>query len=79
MSEETKRKVPHLFTSIHDLTTGLRKPAWLNSPEISKFLQSDFANYQTYFNTLGSDLNFKKDFTKFTNQVNGLENPNETF
>jgi hypothetical protein len=26
MPEEFKRKSPHLFLSIHDLTTGLRKP-----------------------------------------------------
>lgn len=79
MSEETKRKVPHLFTTIHDLTTGLRKPFWSNSPEILKFIQGDLASYLTHFSTLGENPQFFKNFTKFSAQINGPDAGQDSF
>ena len=79
MSEETKRKVPHLYTTVHDLTTGLRKPYWFNSPEILKFLYGDFGSYLKYFNPLSKNTVFLQTSTKLFTQLHSLEIAQDTF
>jgi hypothetical protein len=78
MPEELKRKFPHSFISIHDLTTGLRKPLWANSPEILKFIQADFSGYLFFFSDQKDNVS-RKEMVKALSQVNGYENNQESF
>ena len=79
MSEETKRKVPHLYTTVHDVTTGLRKPFWSNSPDFLKFIQGDLSSYLIYFNFLKEDPTFFKNFTKVASQLNSPDTLQDSF
>merc|ERR1712048_76825 len=40
---------PHLFMTIKDVTTGIRKSAWFFSPDYSRLLQSNVATHLLYF------------------------------
>jgi hypothetical protein len=78
MPEELKRKSPHTFISIHDLTTGLRKPFWSNSLEILKFIQADFSGYLSHFSNQ-NNVSSEKLINKALSQVSGYENSQEPF
>jgi hypothetical protein len=71
--------VPHLYTTVHDLTTGLRKPFWSNSPEALKFVQGDLASYLSFFTTLGKDSQFNKSFSKFVGEISGSDSGQDKY
>ena len=45
MSDDTKKMNPHLFRTIQDLTTGVRKSSWYTSEDFSRLLQVSLVNY----------------------------------
>lgn len=69
MPDENKRKSPFLFTTIHDLTTGVRKASWSQSPDFSKFLKSDIASYFLFFTTLQNTSNLTKSFNNLIGET----------
>jgi hypothetical protein len=45
MSDEIKKMNPHLFRTIQDLTTGVRKSSWFTSDDFNRLLQSSVVGY----------------------------------
>ena len=45
MPDDTKKMNPHLFRTIQDLTTGVRKSSWFTSEDFSRLLQSSAVSY----------------------------------
>lgn len=45
MSDDTKKMNLHLFRTIQDLTTGVRKSSWYTSEDFSRLLQASLVNY----------------------------------
>lgn len=49
MPDEAKKLNPHLFMTIKDVTTGIRKSSWFTSADYSRLLQSNIASHMLYF------------------------------
>ena len=79
MPEENKKKSPFLFTTIHDLTTGIRKPSWFNSGDFLKFVQGDVSSYLHYFNSLGANPSLQKVYTKFISETDDSFNAKDPY
>ncbi len=47
--DEAKKLNPHLFMTIKDVTTGIRKSSWFTSADYSRLLQSNIASHMLYF------------------------------
>jgi hypothetical protein len=45
MPDDTKKMNPHLFRTIQDLTTGVRKSSWFTSEDFSRLLQSSAVSF----------------------------------
>ena len=45
MPDDTKKMNPHLFRTIQDLTTGVRKSSWFTSEDFSRLLQSSIVSF----------------------------------
>lgn len=61
MTDDMKKMNPHLFTSIKDVTTGIRKSSWFTSSEYSNLFKSNVVNHLLYFKT---DFNSSHDTKK---------------
>jgi hypothetical protein len=64
MPDDNKRKFSHLLTTIHDLTTGVKKPNWTNSPDALKFIHNDLLPYLTFFSATSQNPAAKAGFDK---------------
>jgi heme/copper-type cytochrome/quinol oxidase subunit 1 len=49
MPDDMKKMNPHLFNTIKDITTGIRKSAWFASDDYSRMLKSNMASHLMYF------------------------------
>lgn len=49
MPDEAKKMNPHLFTTIKDITTGIKKSSWFTSADYSRLLKSNIASHALYF------------------------------
>jgi len=49
MPDDAKKMNPHLFNTIKDVTTGIRKSSWFNSSDYSRLLKSNIASHTLYF------------------------------
>lgn len=49
MPDEAKKMNPHLFNTIKDVTTGIRKSSWFTSSDYSRLLQSNISSHMLYF------------------------------
>ena len=49
MPDDVKKMNPHLFNTIKDITTGLRKSSWFTSEDFSRMLKSNTASHVLYF------------------------------
>ena len=49
MPDDVKKLNPHLFMTIKDVTTGIRKSSWFTSEDYSRLLQSNFSSHSLYF------------------------------
>lgn len=47
--DDVKKMNPHLFMTIKDVTTGIRKSSWFTSSDYSRLLQSNIASHMFYF------------------------------
>jgi hypothetical protein len=79
MPDEAKKKAPFLYTTIHDLTTGVRKPSWAISSDFLKFLEGDLASYLNYFSRLSEQGAHRKLFVKHLSEVDSSVNPKDPF
>lgn len=56
MPDDAKKMNPHLFATIKDITTGIRKSAWFASEDYSRLFRGNVVSHLLYFgdhNTLG--------------------------
>ena len=79
MPDENKKKSPFLYTTIHDLTTGVRKPNWIHSPDFLKLIWGDLSNYFLYHSGLNGGVSFHKFFTSFINDIYSSHVENDPF
>lgn len=49
LPDDAKKLNPHLFATIKDITTGIRKASWFTSSDYSRLLQSNIASHALYF------------------------------
>lgn len=49
LPDDAKKLNPHLFMTIKDLTTGIRKSSWFTSGDYSRLLQANLASHSLYF------------------------------
>lgn len=47
--DDVKKMNPHLFMTIKDVTTGIKKSSWFTSEDYSRLLQSNIASHMFYF------------------------------
>jgi len=47
--DDVKKMNPHLFMTIKDVTTGIRKSSWFTSSEYSSLLRGNMASHMLYF------------------------------
>jgi len=60
MPDENKKKSPFLYTTIHDLTTGVRKANWVYSQDFLKFVSGDLSSYLMYYNNIVKQTSVSK-------------------
>lgn len=49
MPDSAKKMNPHLFMTIKDVTTGIRKSSWFTSADYARLLKSNIASHALYF------------------------------
>lgn len=49
MPDDLKKLNPHLFNTIKDITTGIRKPAWFASDDYTRLFKANVASHLFYF------------------------------
>ena len=49
MPDDAKKMNPHLFNTIKDVTTGIRKSSWFTSADYSRMLKSNVCSHLLYF------------------------------
>jgi hypothetical protein len=49
MPDDVKKMNPHLFTSIKDVTTGIRKSSWFTSSDYTQMLKANIASHVFFF------------------------------
>jgi hypothetical protein len=79
MPDEAKRKNPFLYTTIHNLTTGVRKPEFVYSKDFIKFIKGDLASYLNYYNKLSLNSSAKKIFNNNITEIFSSHNENDPF
>ena len=79
MPDDNKRKFSQLLTSIHDLTTGVKKPNWTNSPDALKYIHNDLLPYLTFFSATKQDANAAASFEKKFSQLGLSDAPTAPF
>ena len=55
LPDDAKKLNPHLFMTIKDLTTGIRKSSWFTSDHFSTLVQSNAASHMLYFSTYANE------------------------
>ena len=79
MPDDNKRKFSQLLTSIHDLTTGVKKPNWTNSPDALKFIHNDLLPYLTFFSASSQNPVTKDALNKKFSQLGLSDGPTAPF
>ena len=79
MPDDNKRKFSQLLTSIHDLTTGVKKPNWTNSPDALKYIHNDLLPYLTFFSATKQDTSVATIFEKKFSQLGLSDSPTAPF
>jgi hypothetical protein len=79
MPDEAKRKNPFLYTTIHNLTTGVRKPELVYSKDFIKFIKGDLTSYLNYYNKLSLNSSAKKIFNNNITEVFSSHSENDPF
>ena len=79
MPDDNKRKFSQLLTSIHDLTTGVKKPNWTNSPDALKYIHNDLLPYLTFFSATKQNANVASSFEKKFSQLGLADAPTAPF
>jgi hypothetical protein len=76
MTDEAKKMNPHLFMTIKDITTGLRKSSWFTSADFSNMVQANIASHLLYFTTPISSNPNAKQLTALSSDLDGTFTPN---
>ncbi len=79
MPDDNKRKFSQLLTSIHDLTTGVKKPNWTNSPDALKYVHTDLLPYLTFFSASKQTSSVSTHFEKKFSQLGLTDGPSAPF
>lgn len=77
LPDEAKKMNPHLFMSIKDVTTGVRKSSWFTSVDFSRLLQSTMATHLFYFSDYAAANVNKKSLTALNSELDGTFSPNQ--
>ena len=70
LPDDAKKLNPHLFMTIKDITTGIRKSSWFTSDDYSRLLQANLASHALYF--ADSPL-YGPNASQFTTKVSDLD------
>ena len=49
LPDDAKKLNPHLFATMKDITTGIKKSSWFTSEDFSKMLQGNISTHSLYF------------------------------
>lgn len=70
MPDDAKKLNPHLFMTIKDVTTGIRKSSWFTSEDYSRLLQSNLSAHALYF---GDSPLYGPNASQLTTKVSDLD------
>jgi hypothetical protein len=79
MPDENKKKNPFLYTTIHDLTTGVRKSPWYYSTDFFKFIKGDVSLYFLYHNNFMLNSAAAKIFNNNISDISSSHTNNDPF
>jgi hypothetical protein len=79
MPDENKKKNPFLYTTIHDLTTGVRKSPWFYSADFLKFVKGDLSSYFLFHNDFMAKPSLTKIFNNNLNEISSSHTANDPF
>lgn len=79
MPDENKVKSPFLYTTIHDLTTGVRKANWAYSADFLKFVHGDIATYLGYYNDMVKRTAVSKATNNLLSDISSSHTSNDPF
>lgn len=54
LPDDAKKLNPHLFATIKDVTTGIKKASWFISEDFNRLLQGNFVTHLLYFSDIAS-------------------------
>jgi hypothetical protein len=54
LPDDAKKLNTHLFATIKDVTTGIKKASWFISEDFNRLLQGNFATHLLYFSDIAS-------------------------
>jgi hypothetical protein len=74
-----KKKNPFLYTTIHDLTTGVRKSPWYYSTDFFKFIKGDVSLYFLYHNNFMLNSAAAKIFNNNISDISSSHTNNDPF
>ena len=66
LPDDAKKLNPHLFTTISDITTGIKKSSWFTSNDFSRLMRGNMASHALYF---GDSPLFGPDAAKLTSRT----------
>lgn len=76
LPDDLKKLNRHLFTTIKDVTTGVRKSSWFTSDDFSSLLKSSVAIHQLNFSNLQAP---KSTLTSLNSDLDGTFTPNQYY
>lgn len=73
--DDVKKMNPHMFTTIKDVTTGVRKSSWFTSDDYNRLLQSNVSSHMLYFSDYALTNTDKSALTALTSDLDGTFTP----
>lgn len=77
LPDDMKKMNPHLFMSIKDVTTGVRKSSWFTSEDFSRLLQSSSVSYLLNFSDYALRNSNKSTLMTLNADLDGTFVPND--
>ena len=76
LPDDAKKMNPHLFNTIKDVTTGIRKSSWFASPDYLRMLQANIATHTLYFANHTSTSLTTPELTALASELDGTFSAN---
>lgn len=69
--DDVKKMNPHMFSTIKDVTTGIRKTSWFTSGDFNRLFQSNVSSHMLYFSDYALSNTNKSVLTALSSELDG--------